>query len=353
MSEGAETAAKASGRAVRGEAIRDDRERFLPRRFAEAVTILDQRRLDPIRALDDIVAPPALDAGIGAIDAVLARGALRPLHFAFTGLHIERATDRAETADGAHRLHIPRMLAVLAVGERADGADLDAHAAVRAVGVVERVTEGGDDRALETPVRHRDRRCADHFLAGADALRALDAAVVLVVDQVREMLDLAHHLRAMEGVLRHAVLIGRVLQLAFAGGVAGRAIQRVIDEKEFQQVLTRLVRYLVVRGDFHAVAHGRRAGDLRAATATEDIDDAHLARAPGAQVRLVAEGRDRDAHLLGGIDDRRARRDSHALAVDCTGDVFRHVSFAQFEVRGPRSEARINVPDPRILRTST
>ena len=195
---------------------------------------------------------------------------------------------------------------------------------MRAVGVIERVAEGGDDRALETPVRHRDRRGADHFLAGADALRALDAAVVLVVDQVGEMLDLAHHLRAMEGVFRHAVFIGRVLQLAFAGGVAGRAIERVIDEKELEKVLTRLVRQLIVRGDFHAVAHRGRAGNLRAAAPPEDIDDAHLAGAPRPEVRLVTEGGDRDAHLLGGIDDRRARRNGHALAIDRTGDVFRH-----------------------------
>src|SRR5439155_352882 len=97
-------------------------------------------------------------------------------------------------ADGANSLHLPRVLPVLPVCQRADGADLDAHAAMRAIRVIEGVPERGDDRALETAVRHRDRGGADHLLAGADTLRALDTEVRLVA----------------EGRDQHANLLGRV-----------------------------------------------------------------------------------------------------------------------------------------------
>src|SRR5262245_20506435 len=108
---------------------------------------------------------------------------------------------------------------------------------------------------------------------------------MLVIDEIGKVLHFPHHLRAVEWILRDAIFIGRVLELTLPGGVAGRTVECMVDEEEFQQVLTRLVRGLVMCGDLHPVPYRSGARNDKATAPPENIDDAHLAGAPRPQVR--------------------------------------------------------------------
>jgi hypothetical protein len=70
----------------------------------------------------------------------------------------------------------------------------------------------------------------------------------------------------------------------------------------------------------HAVAHGRRARGLELRNAL-DLDQAHAARADGlAQLGLVAEHRDLDVAVLGGVDEHRLRGRLDVTPVEREGD---------------------------------
>ena len=70
----------------------------------------------------------------------------------------------------------------------------------------------------------------------------------------------------------------------------------------------------------HAVLDRRRAAGLQLGDAL-DLDQAHAAGADGlAELGLVAEDRDLDVAVLGGVDEHRVLRRLHLAAVDREGD---------------------------------
>src|SRR2546430_6632191 len=78
--------------------------------------------------------------------------------------HAERslATVRTVRADGWHVLHLPRtrLIAIRAAGERADGANVDAHTAFFAFQVIAAVR---DDHAVRAAHAHAERfRSEEH-----------------------------------------------------------------------------------------------------------------------------------------------------------------------------------------------
>ena len=75
-------------------------------------------------------------------------------------------------------------------------------------------------------------------LAGeAHAARAHDAAVVVEEDVVADVLLGLLGLVFLEAALAAAVLVGVILQVALAGLVAHRAIQRVVDQQVLHHLL--------------------------------------------------------------------------------------------------------------------
>ena len=112
-----------------------------------------------------------------------------------------------------------------------------------------------------------------------------------------------------------------VLQRAFAALVADGAIERVVRQLELEDVRARLDGHRALRSNDHAFGDRRGAGGLRARRSGREVDQAQAAGADWIELVVVAEDRDLDADGLGGLDDQRARRHRHRLAVDGQIDI--------------------------------
>ena len=122
-----------------------------------------------------------------------------------------------------------------------------------------------------------------------------------------EILDRIEALRVAIATLGAPFLIRVVLQLALAGLIADRAVERVVDEQHLEHALARLERLLGVH------VHDLPFGDRRRARRRElrrllDFDEAHAAHAGDRKSRVVAVVRHEHARVLRRLEDRRARR---------------------------------------------
>ena len=95
----------------------------------------------------------------------------------------------------------------------------------------------------------------------------------------------------------------------------------------------------------HAVLDRRGAAGLQLGDAL-DLDQAHAAGADGvAELGLVAEHRDLDVAVLGGVDEHRVLRRLHLEAIDREGDRLRlgprhQASLTRSRARAPRRATR-------------
>ena len=155
--------------------------------------------------------------------------------------HAERglAAVRAMRADGADVLHLPgaRLIAISAAGERAHGADIDAHAALVALQVIAFV---GRDLRNHAAIDHAQRAHAHAFVADAHAAEAENAARLIEEHHRRPLLLVHVDLDFGEAAFARAVAEDHVLQFALAALVADRAIERMVGEQEFQRGFARL-----------------------------------------------------------------------------------------------------------------
>ena len=158
-----------------------------------------------------------------------------------------RRLDRDPTADGApgagrlDLLEVPWAggEAVRRRGQRSDGADLDRVArVVRA----ERSTWEGRDLDLVTSPGEVDQCLTGDLLGEACAAAALDAALTVQEDQLRDGQRLGEvTLLLDESRLSWAVDKGLVLERALTALVADRAVQRVVGEQELEHAVLRLL----------------------------------------------------------------------------------------------------------------
>jgi len=81
-----------------------------------------------------------------------------------------------------------------------------------------------------------------HILHEADAARAQDAAIGDVQDVRTEVLDGLNRCKLPVARARPACLEDEILELALAGLIANRAIQRVIDEQNSSTLLACVLR---------------------------------------------------------------------------------------------------------------
>src|SRR5262249_36486742 len=112
-----------------------------------------------------------------------------------------------------------------------------------------------------------------------------------------------------------AVAEGVVLELALAGLVADRAVQRMVDEEELHVGRARLhdlLRRRLHRQPFLQRGRARRL-DLRDPL---DLDQAHPALPDHREARVKAEVRDLDARGLGRLDQIDVLRDLDRLSVE-------------------------------------
>ncbi|MPN60935.1 hypothetical protein SDC9_208668 [bioreactor metagenome] len=98
----------------------------------------------------------------------------------------------------------------------------------------------------------------------------------------------------------------------------------MVDQQEFHDRALVLQRLLVAGLDLHAV-HDRRGARRRRLGRLLDVDQAHAAVGRDRQLLVVTEARNRNAGLVGGLDDHRPLGREQRLPIDLDGDVsFRH-----------------------------
>ena len=225
-------------------------------------SVFPKERLgEPLRVVDEIPGEASLDAEELAVDAgrVTVIGAEY-----FVVLYTERglAAVAAVVADGSGVLQLPGagLVAIRAAGERADRADVDAHAALLAVELVVPVRNNFRMRPAESDAQRID---VHRFVADPHAAITENAARGVEVDQRRELflrnVDFFHG----EAALGSSVTEDHVLELAFAALVADRAVERVVDEQKLQGRLPGLCHLLGLGSDFHAFGDDGGAGRLQ------------------------------------------------------------------------------------------
>ncbi|OQA45667.1 MAG: hypothetical protein BWY52_01199 [Chloroflexi bacterium ADurb.Bin325] len=287
--------------------VHDAAQRLVPGRGPQFAVLADQRRAQPLRVVDVLIEETALVA-----DPLVVDGQVLPRHDAAHLVHPliepEVAADRAEGADARRLLDLPGAVVEPrhAVGQRADRTEVDD--AARGLGVHRLVGEDVDDRlvsALEEP----ELRLVLPLLQITDAAPAQDAALLIQHDQVADgVVLLLAALRLHELADARPVIVGLILQRAFAALVADRAVERVVEEQEAEDGLAHRAHLLGVRLDDHALVHAHGTGGVEAAAARAgELDQAHPAGAEGVQLRVRAEDRDVDARRPRRVDDQRSR----------------------------------------------
>ena len=266
-------------------------------REVEGVASLDAQEFAVDTALVAIVAAHDLHAGVGPPDA-----------------QRDLAAIAAMGADGADVVHLPwpRLVAIGAGGERADRADVNAHAALFALQMVFFI---GRDDAAGAAVLDAERPHVHALAADANAAVAENAARPVEVHHRRPLLLFAMVLQVDEFRFGCAVLEGHVLQFAFAAGIADRAVERMVRQQQLEHRLARLLDLVALGEDHHALGDGRGARRLQLGHFL-DLDQTHAARAAERQAGIVAERRHLDALALAGLDEERPRGSREFLTVD-------------------------------------
>ena len=127
-------------------------------------------------------------------------------------------------------LHFPgaRFVTVSAAGKRANGADVDAHAAFFANEMIAAI---GDDDGIGAAHTNAERFDVHAFIADAYATETENAARGVVINEVRPFFFGAMNLFFDEAAGVGAVSEDHILQFALATLIADRAIERVIRSR--------------------------------------------------------------------------------------------------------------------------
>ncbi len=263
-------------------------------------SVVDLVAVDRLEGEATLVAEPAVVDRLG-VDAQ------QPGQAVLRRLHGHPAPHRAGGAGGLDLIEVPGPggEAVGRGGQRADRADL--HRVAAEVGGEGLGREGRDLDVLAAS-GEVDLRLAGHVGGEAGAAGALDAALAVEQDQVRDgdgLLEVALLLN--EAGLARAVGQRLVLQRALAALVADRAVERVVGQQELEHAVLGLL-HLLRRGvDDHALAGLDEAGRLQGGAARAlHLDQAHAAHADGLHARVVAEARDVGPGPLGRGDQQLA-----------------------------------------------
>src|SRR5690606_27639570 len=262
-------------------------------------------------------------------------------------LDADVAALRAVGADRRRAVQVPRARLVQEVlrDQRADRADV--HDVARPVRVGEALVEERVDDGAVAPLHDAQRILSGDLTHEAHAARAHDAAASLVEDVAAEVVPAEDALLLQEPPVLGPFLRHVVLELALARLVADRAVQRVVDQVELEDALTRLARLRALGLDDLPVSDRRHACRLQLGHPL-DLDQAHPAHGRCRETRVVAVVRDADTGALRGLDDARPLGDFDLPAVDRAGD--RILLFARHSrpsrLDSPRRWGEALSPDP-------
>src|SRR5690242_3963156 len=118
------------------------------------------------------------------------------------------------------------------------------------------------ERVVAAATRETESVVADDVLGEPDATRTQDTTLIVEHDARAEINRLGLvNLRFDEPAGRLAVVHRIFLKFAFAGLVADRAVERMVDEQELEHAFTHLLRRGRTRVNLHAGRNRRCAGD--------------------------------------------------------------------------------------------
>ncbi len=242
-------------------------------------------------------------------------------HFAATHVQEQVGTHRVVVTQRLACGQFPRTCLELEylVGQRTDRAHVDDVAGQ--LGGQGLAVVGADLQVFTA--RHATQLVgASDFSGEAHAAGALDAAGHLGGDQRPHVLVDHNALALVEAADRSAVAQRHVLQLALATLIADWAVQRVVDEQELHHRTLVLERLFVAGLDLHAI-HDRGGTGRRRLGRLFNVDQAHAAVGGDRQLLVVAEARNRNAGLVGGLDDHRTLGYDQGLTIDIDGHMIR------------------------------
>ena len=155
-----------------------------------------------------------------------------------------------------------------------------------------------------------------HFRCKPDAARTMDAAGHGRLDQRTHVLfrDGAFQLKITAGA--GPVGHGLILQITFAALIADRAIQRMIDKKEFHRPFSAFLHLLAVSMDDHAIACRHRTGSDQLWRLFH-LHQTHAAISGNGQALVIAETRNFRSRLFTGLKHRCARFDRNFYTIYC------------------------------------
>ena len=284
---------------------------------ADHLTIYRGRCL-PVVILDGIAQPAGVADEI-AVDQKVGPGSKTINYIIFVFLpvviDVDVAAFAAAVADAGILLQEPDPLleAEIARGHGPDRADVDD---VQGVAVIQRFPGENRDPGGIGPVDDAELTSLGDLPGEPDTAAAENAAFLVVHHPAAEIHALAlGHLVDPHAAVVQAVIHVIVLQGAFSGLVADRAVNGMVDQFEFQHVALDLLDMLGLEQHLHPLLHRCLAGRHQRRPAVLDTHQAHAAVAVGAQSRVVTEVRNFDTHHLEGIDQVLARFDLHFLVV--------------------------------------
>src|SRR5580765_6782701 len=160
------------------------------------------------------------------------------------------AAVRAMRANGGNVFHFPRprFVAIGPAGQRANRADVDAHAALFALQMIAGV---GDDHAVGAAHADSERFHVHAFVANAHAAETQNAARSIVINDFRPLFFGPVNLFFHEAAGIGAVAETHALQFALAALVADRAVQRMVGQQKFQDAFARLLDLRSVGAHLH------------------------------------------------------------------------------------------------------
>jgi hypothetical protein len=241
-----------------------------------------------------------------------------PVNLAARVLDLDVAAGRTARADGRHRVQLPgpHLEAEVLGGQRADRADVDG---VQRVGIVQLVARRRRQHLAVAPVRHLQLVGLRDLVAHADAARAEDAALLIQHDVRADVDDLV--LPDLDAVVARELPVPVevvLLQQAFAGLVADRAVDRVVHQRELQHLTAHVQRPRRSGLDLHLVGDRRVAGRHRLRLSLH-VDQALPADGGRRQPRVVAEERNVRTDGVARLEQHRPLGELVRFAVDRDG----------------------------------
>ena len=145
-----------------------------------------------------------------------------------------------------------------------------------------------------------------------------------------------------------------VLEGTLAALVADRAVQRVVDEQEFQHPVLGLTGPLGFGVNDHPGCTLEHARGLQSgAPACVDLNEAHSAHANRLHPTVVAEPRDVGTGALASLDQQFTRVGGHRLAVYLyLDDRVLHCVRAHEPASPAGTATATGMPSPRVIRAS-